>query len=127
MVRRITDFLIKVSKTWKAFMCNKTDLITIGVRSDATIDIDFMFNDKEENDVVWKSNNITIEQAEFLMAELGVIMPRAKLRASTIKDIQVKSEESQVKSEYSSPVVKNVGNLKNVTEKNMDGVNNATS
>jgi hypothetical protein len=56
--------------------------IMVGVRLDGSLDIDF--SDDNDNKPDWTFNNITIEQAEFLLEELTHAMARAKLRAQKL-------------------------------------------
>jgi hypothetical protein len=62
--------------------------ICVGVRNDATIDVDLKTDDE------WGFSNLTLEEAEFLKNELEHAINRAKLRGA-ILDLRQKDREAR--------------------------------
>jgi len=56
----------------------KVHVVSIGVRSDSTINVDFKQITTGDEEAPWYSNNLTIQQAEFLQEEIEFALLRVK-------------------------------------------------
>jgi hypothetical protein len=60
--------------------------ITVGTRINGTIDIDFC--DTDSGKAEWNYNNVSVEQAEFIIEELQNAITRARPRAEKLAAIE---------------------------------------
>jgi len=58
--------------------------LCVGIRNDASIDVDLSSVDADGEDEGWNFNNLSIEEGEFLLAELSGALERARARKAVL-------------------------------------------
>lgn len=66
--------------------------MAVGIQSDGSIDLDFAHLDEHQSPR-WSNNNLTLEQAEFVLEELASVVDRVQARLRQREQLEADTQQ----------------------------------